>query len=131
MLSVPLDQLVQAARAVESEEYKVGALEKVRARGDELGRLASVFEDMVVRLATRYESLVNFMRSAVIKVRGDCVITFANAHASELFGFSNAELVGSKPEADHPSREAPATAAACRFDQRTGSPRQRGHAESY
>ncbi len=95
MLTVPLDQLVRAAKAVEAEEYTVGALDQVRARGDELGRLASVFEDMAVKLATRYESLVNLMRSAVIKMRGDCVITFANTYASELFGFTNSELVGS------------------------------------
>ncbi len=95
MVTVPLDQLVQAAKAVEAEEYEVGTLEKIRARGDELGRLALVFEEMVVRLATRYEELVNFMRSAVIKVQGDGVITFANTHASELFGFAKAELVGS------------------------------------
>jgi len=94
-LTVPLEQLVSAARAVEAEEYRVGALEGVRARGGELGRLASVFEDMVVKLATRYESLVNFMRSVVVKIRGDGVITFANAHATELLGFANAELVGS------------------------------------
>jgi PAS domain S-box-containing protein len=93
-LTRPLNQLIRAARAVEAEEYQVGALKAVRARGDELGRLASVFEDMVVRLATRYESLVNFMRSVVLKLRGDCVITFANAYASELLGFTNAELVG-------------------------------------
>ena len=94
MLTVPLDQLIQAAKAVEAEEYQVGTLKVVRARGDELGRLALVFEDMVGRLATRYESLVNFMRSVVIKVRGDCVITFANAYATELLGYTNAELVG-------------------------------------
>ncbi|AGA27825.1 PAS domain-containing hybrid sensor histidine kinase/response regulator [Singulisphaera acidiphila] len=94
MLTVPLDQLIQAAKAVEAEEYQVGTLQVVCARGDELGRLALVFEDMVGRLATRYESLVNFMRSVVIKVRGDCVITFANAYATELLGYTNAELVG-------------------------------------
>ncbi|MHB8956727.1 MAG: response regulator [Pirellulaceae bacterium] len=94
MLTVPLGRLIRAAKAVEDEEYEVGALKEVRARGDELGRLASVFEDMVVKLATRYESLVNFMRSVVIKIRGDCVITFANAYATELLGFANAELVG-------------------------------------
>jgi HAMP domain-containing protein len=93
-LTRPLDELVRAAKAVEAEEYQVGTLEKVRARHDELGRLAAVFEDMVVKLATRYESLVNFMRSVVVKVRGDGVITFANAHATELLGFANAELVG-------------------------------------
>ena len=49
---------------------------------------------MVGKLAERYESLVNFMRSVVIKVRGDGVVTFANAYASELFGYTNAELVG-------------------------------------
>src|SRR5262245_64026098 len=49
---------------------------------------------MVTKLAERYESLVNFMRAIVIKVRGDCVVTFANAYTSELLGYSNAELVG-------------------------------------
>jgi PAS domain S-box-containing protein len=95
MLTTPLDQLARAAKAVEAERYQVGTLDKVRRRGDELGRLASVFEDMVVKLATRYDSLVNFMRSVVIKLRGDRVITFANAYATQLLGFDNAELVGS------------------------------------
>ena len=94
MLTVPLDKLVRAAKAAEREEYKAGALEDIVSRGDELGRLASVFDGMVVKLATRYEELVNFMRSAVIKVRGDGVITFANTYAGELFGFTHAELVG-------------------------------------
>jgi PAS domain S-box-containing protein len=94
MLTVPLDQLIRAARAVEAEEYEMGTLKEVCERGDELGRLALVFEDMVGRLATRYESLVNFMRSVVIKVRGDRKIMFANSYASELLGFTNAELVG-------------------------------------
>jgi PAS domain S-box-containing protein len=94
MVTLPLDQLIRAAEAVEAEEYKMGTLKGVRDRGDELGRLASVFEDMVGQLATRYESLVNFMRSVVIKVNGNRIITFANNHASELFGFTNAELVG-------------------------------------
>jgi PAS domain S-box-containing protein len=94
MLTVPLDQLIRAARDVEAEKYKMGTLKEVRARGDELGRLASVFEDMVGKLATRYESLVNFMRSVVLKVRGDRTIAFANRYATELLGFTNAELVG-------------------------------------
>ena len=94
MLTVPLNQLIRAAKAVEAEEYEVGTLKEVRARGDELGRLASVFEDMVGRLATRYEALINSMRSVVIKVRGDRTITFANNYTSELLGFTNAELVG-------------------------------------
>ena len=55
MVTVPLDQLIRAAQAVEDEEYEMGTLKEVRARGDELGRLASVFEDMVGKLATRYE----------------------------------------------------------------------------
>src|SRR5262249_26060595 len=63
VLTLPLDQLIRAAKAVEAEKYETGTLSSVRARGDELGRLASVFEDMVGKLATRYESLVNFMRA--------------------------------------------------------------------
>jgi PAS domain S-box-containing protein len=98
MLTVPLDVLIRAAVDVEDERYKMGALQAVRARGDELGRLASVFEDMVGKLATRYESLVNFMRSIVIKVCGDRTITFANRYATELLGFTNAELVGQRIE---------------------------------
>ena len=91
----PLKRLVDAALAVEAERYEVGTLDGVRLRRDELGRLASVFEGMVAKLASRYEELVNFMRSTVLKVRGDGTISFANARASELFGFSRAELVGS------------------------------------
>jgi PAS domain S-box-containing protein len=94
MVTRPLEELVRAAKDVEAEHYQLGALDQVRSRGDELGRLASVFEEMVVKLATRYEELVNFMRSAVLKIRGDGIVTFANCHACELFGFSKAELVG-------------------------------------
>jgi two-component system sensor histidine kinase/response regulator len=94
VLTLPLDQLIRAARAVEAEKYEMGALSSVRARGGELGRLASVFEDMVGKLATRYESLVNFMRAVVIKVNGDRIITFANHYSAELLGYTNAELVG-------------------------------------
>jgi PAS domain S-box-containing protein len=93
-LTLPLNELARAAGAVEAEQYRVGSLAKVRARGDELGHLARVFEDMVVKLATRYEELVNFMRSVVVKLRGDGKITFANAYATELLEYSNAELVG-------------------------------------
>ncbi|MFO0875983.1 MAG: PAS domain S-box protein [Gemmataceae bacterium] len=98
MVTLPLDQLIQAALAVEDEEYKLGTLKEVCDRGDELGRLASIFEDMVGKLATRYESLVNSMRSVVIKVNGDRTITFANNYATELLGFNNAELVGQNLE---------------------------------
>jgi two-component system sensor histidine kinase/response regulator len=94
LLTTPLDRLIRAARAVEADQYQAGSLAEVCARRDELGRLARVFEDMVGKLAERYESLVNLMRSVVVKVRGDRVITFANAYASELLGFSNTELVG-------------------------------------
>lgn len=98
VLTMPLDQLIRAAKAVEAEEYELGALKSVRARGDELGQLASVFEDMVGKLATRYESLINFMRSVVIKVNGDRIITFANHYAAELLGYASAELVGQHME---------------------------------
>jgi two-component system sensor histidine kinase/response regulator len=98
VLTKPLAQLIRATRAVEAEEYEIGTLNSVRTRGDELGRLASVFEDMVGKLATRYESLVNFMRAVVIKVDGDRIITFANHYAADLFGYTNAELVGQRLE---------------------------------
>jgi two-component system sensor histidine kinase/response regulator len=94
LLTVPLDRLIRAARDVEGEAYQMGSLKEVCARGDELGRLARVFEGMVSKLAARFESLVNLMRSVVLKVHGDGVMTFANAYTSELFGFSNAELLG-------------------------------------
>ncbi|HEV8071482.1 MAG TPA: response regulator [Planctomycetaceae bacterium] len=93
-LTRPLNRLIRAARAVEAEKYQIGSLAEVCARRDELGQLARVFEDMVRKLGARYESLVNLMRSVVIKLRGDQVMTFANAYASELLGFTNAELVG-------------------------------------
>ncbi|HET6326501.1 MAG TPA: response regulator [Planctomycetaceae bacterium] len=93
-LTGPLTRLIRAARAVEGEQYQVGSLAEVCARRDELGQLARVFEDMVRKLGMRYDSLVNLMRSVVIKLRGDHVMTFANAYASELLGFSNAELIG-------------------------------------
>src|SRR5262249_39012553 len=79
---------------VEADQYQEGSLSEVSARRNELGRLARVFEGMVHQLAARYESLVNLMRSVVLKIRDDRVITFANAYASELLGFSNGELVG-------------------------------------
>ncbi len=93
-LTRPLNRLIRAARAVESERYQIGSLAEVCARRDELGQLARVFEDMVRKLGARYESLVNLMRSVVIKLRGDQVMTFANAYASELLGYSNTELMG-------------------------------------
>jgi two-component system sensor histidine kinase/response regulator len=49
---------------------------------------------MVGKLATRYESLVNFMRAVVIKLNGDRIITFANRYSAELLGYTNAKLVG-------------------------------------
>jgi two-component system sensor histidine kinase/response regulator len=94
LLTRPLNRLIRAARSVEAERYEVGSLDEVCARRDELGQLARVFEDMVKKLGARYESLVNLMRSVVIKLRGDHVMTFANAYASELLGFPNNELLG-------------------------------------
>jgi PAS domain S-box-containing protein len=94
LLTEPLDRLIRAAQAVEAEKYRAGSLQPVCGRRDELGRLARVFEEMARKLAARFESLVNLMRSVVLKVRGDGVITFANAYATELLGFANAELVG-------------------------------------
>jgi PAS domain S-box-containing protein len=94
LVTAPLDSLIRAGEEVEADRYRIGSLAQVRARKDELGHLASVFEEMVGKLATRYESLVNTMRAAVIKVNGDRVITFANNYSTELLGFPNSELVG-------------------------------------
>ncbi len=94
LIAAPLNELIRAARQVEAETYQMGGLTAVCARRDELGRLARVFEETVGKLGARYDSLVNLMRSIVLKVRGDGVISFANAYASELLGFSNAELIG-------------------------------------
>ena len=53
---------------------------------------------MVERLATRGDELVNLMRAVVLKVDGDRTLTFANDYASELLGYSHAELVGQRLE---------------------------------
>jgi two-component system, sensor histidine kinase and response regulator len=94
LLTGPLNGLIRAARDVEGERYQVGSLAELCQRRDELGQLARVFEDMVRKLGMRYESLVNLMRSVVIKLRSDRVMTFANAYACELLGYTNAELIG-------------------------------------
>jgi len=96
IVTSPLDQLIRAAKDVESEQYRIGSLANIGARGDELGHLARVFEDMVGKLAERYESLVNCMRAVVIKLRGDRTIAFANEYATELLGYTNEELIGQK-----------------------------------
>jgi PAS domain S-box-containing protein len=94
LLTVPLNQIIRAARDVEAERYHPGDLAEVSARQDELGRLARVFDDTVRRLAEKYDSLVNLMRSVVLKVKGDGVIAFANAYAAELFEYPAGGLVG-------------------------------------
>ena len=50
IVTTPIDELVRATEAVDAGKYRIGMLDGVRARGDELGRLASVFEVMVVNV---------------------------------------------------------------------------------
>jgi PAS domain-containing protein len=105
VLTEPLDQLIRAARAVEAEQYQMGALNRVRARGDELGRLASVFEDMVGKLATRREEQLResedrsrlLLESTAEGIYGndaEGVIRFVNPAACQMLGYTAAELLG-------------------------------------
>jgi hypothetical protein len=48
---------IEASTGHRRHHYLRGALAAVRARKDELGRLAAVFEDMVGKLATQYDEV--------------------------------------------------------------------------
>ncbi len=52
-----VERLMAAAREVETGEYRIGALAEVTARGDELGRLARVFDGMAAGVKAREERL--------------------------------------------------------------------------
>jgi DNA-binding response OmpR family regulator len=57
MFRFRVGQLTAAAEAVEREQYLPGALDSLAAQGDELGRLARVFDRMVGGLRSREERL--------------------------------------------------------------------------
>ena len=52
-----VERVIGAARAVEGGEYRTGALQDLAARGDELGRLARVFDGMAAGVKAREERL--------------------------------------------------------------------------
>jgi CheY-like chemotaxis protein len=55
-------RVIEAATAVEAGTYRQGALGPVAQRADELGRLARVFDSMVVRMRAREERLRDQVR---------------------------------------------------------------------
>ncbi len=55
-------RVIAAARAVESGEYEAGALADIATRGDELGRLARVFDGMAAGIKAREERLQGQLR---------------------------------------------------------------------
>ena len=52
-----VERVIAAARAVENGDYQAGALGDVTTRGDELGRLARVFDGMAAGIKAREERL--------------------------------------------------------------------------
>ena len=52
-----VERVIAAARAVESGDYRTGALADVTTRSDELGRLARVFDGMAAGIRAREERL--------------------------------------------------------------------------
>jgi CheY-like chemotaxis protein len=52
-----VERVIAAARAVESGDYQAGALADITTRGDELGRLARVFDGMAAGIRAREERL--------------------------------------------------------------------------
>jgi CheY-like chemotaxis protein len=52
-----VERVIAAARAVENGDYRTGALADVTTRGDELGRLARVFDGMAAGIKAREERL--------------------------------------------------------------------------
>lgn len=66
--------VIEAATAVETGNYRAGALASVARRGDELGRLARVFDSMVSQMKAREERLrdqVRDLRSEIEQARRD------------------------------------------------------------
>ncbi|MCH7934879.1 MAG: protein kinase [Gemmatimonadetes bacterium] len=57
-----VNQVIDAAGAVESGTYQAGSLAQVAARADELGRLARVFNKMAAEVKAREERLVKQVR---------------------------------------------------------------------
>ena len=54
-----VSRVIQAATAVEAGSYESGALGEVAQRGDELGRLARVFDGMAAQVRAREPACAN------------------------------------------------------------------------
>ena len=67
-------RVIEAATAVEAGSYRAGALASVARRADELGRLARVFDSMVLQMKAREERLrdqVRDLRNEIASARKD------------------------------------------------------------
>lgn len=62
-----VQQVIEAASAVESGQYTAGSLASIAHRDDALGRLARVFDGMVIQVKEREERL----REQIRELRGD------------------------------------------------------------
>ncbi len=68
-----VSRVTEAASAVEARKYQPGSLADVGARGDELGKLARVFDGMIVEVEARERRLrdqVSDLRSEIEAARG-------------------------------------------------------------
>jgi HAMP domain-containing protein len=64
----PVGELTSAAMAVEDDRYEPGSLDPVRARGDEIGRLAQVFDRMAREVRAREERLQRQIKKLSIQI---------------------------------------------------------------
>ena len=91
-------QLTAAAEAVEGETYLAGALDSLAAQGDELGRLARVFDRMVAGMRSREERL----QRRVTQLRNEMGQAVARgapaAVTSPVSPFSTGQLVDGRYE---------------------------------
>jgi PAS domain S-box-containing protein len=107
----PIDQLSQAALAVEREEYTMGNLAGVAARNDEPGQLARSFERMVAQVRAReqrlhqareelrqreelFRSLIENALDIVTILNADGSIRYASPSVEAMLGYRSAELIG-------------------------------------
>ena len=64
----PVLRLIDAARAIEEEEYDMAMLNEVTERKDEIGRLAKVFQTMSSTVQTRTNTLKNQVQQLRIEI---------------------------------------------------------------
>ncbi len=100
-----VDRVIEAASGVEAGKYEAGSLADVAARGDELGKLARVFDGMVEQVRAREARLrdqVRDLRAEIEAARrferpaekaGEEGIDFASLAAGERFS-ERYEIVG-------------------------------------